>query len=126
MVRADTTWIKLAHKHLQTPTYTPTFVCGRLQSNRYLPQTRTLGEVITIDNIRIQAAKQIRKLRQERHWTQQCLAEKCLLSGPWTVSRLETRGTDSLGMLEIVCKALGVEVWKLLKPDWEVPRDVTK
>ena len=82
-------------------------------------------EVITID-IRIQAAKHIRYLRQSKHWTQQTLAEKCLFPGPWTVSRLETRGTDSLGMLEIVCKALGVEVWELLKPDWEVPGDVTK
>lgn len=71
-------------------------------------------EVINID-IRIQAAKQIRELRQERQWTQQHLAEITNLPGPWSVSRLETRGTDSLGMLEIVCKAFGIEVWELLR-----------
>jgi hypothetical protein len=38
---------------------------------------------------------------------------------------LETRGTDSIATLEIVCKALDVEVWEMLKPDWEVPKDVT-
>ena len=77
-------------------------------------------------DLRTQAAKKIRSHRQQKHWTQQYIAEICSLPGPWSVSRLETRGTDSLGMLEIVCKALGVELWELLKPDWEVPRDVTK
>ena len=57
----------------------------------------------------------IRALRQQRHWTQQILAEEANLPGPWTVSRLETRGTDSLGTLEVVCKALDIEVWELLK-----------
>lgn len=56
-------------------------------------------------------------MRQAHGWTQQTLADLCFFPGPWTVSRLETRGTDSLGTLEIVCKALGVEVWELLKPD---------
>lgn len=58
----------------------------------------------------------IRALRQQRHWTQQILAEEANLPGPWTVSRLETRGTDSLQTLEIVCNALGIEVWELLHP----------
>ena len=35
--------------------------------------------------------EKIRKLRQNKHWTQQELAEKCSFPGLWTVSRLETR-----------------------------------
>ncbi len=42
--------------------------------------------------------------------TQQTLANLCSFPGPWTVSRLETRGTDSLSTLEIVCGAFGIEV----------------
>lgn len=85
--------------------------------NRYLPQTdgNTIQRsVITID-IRIQAAKQIRKLRQKDNWTQQKLSERCNFPGPWTVSRLETRGTDSLSTLQIICVAFGIEVWELLR-----------
>ena len=59
----------------------------------------------------------IRQLRIKHGWTQQELAERCSFPGPWTVSRLETRGTDSLSTLEIVCNALRIEVWELLKPD---------
>ena len=58
----------------------------------------------------------IRTLRKARDWTQQTMAEKANLPGPWTVSRLETRGTDSLSTLEVVCKALDIEVWELLHP----------
>ena len=64
-----------------------------------------------MDNI----GARIRSLRREKNWTQQTLAEKTNLSGPWAESRLETRGTDSLSVLEIVCKAFGIEVWELLK-----------
>lgn len=63
----------------------------------------------------IDVGSRIRYLRQQKNWTQQTLAERCSLPGPWTVSRLETRGTDSIHTLEIVCKALGVEVWELLR-----------
>jgi transcriptional regulator with XRE-family HTH domain len=58
----------------------------------------------------------IRQLRLQRYWTQQQFAELCNFPGPWTISRIETRGTDSLQTLEIVCKALGLEVWELLHP----------
>ena len=71
-------------------------------------------EVFTID-IRIQVAKKIRKLRKKNNWTQQYLAEKTNLPGPWSVSRLETRGTDSLSTLQIICDAFGIEVWELLR-----------
>lgn len=57
----------------------------------------------------------IRSLRREKGWTQQTLANLCSFPGPWTVSRLETRGTDSLSTLEIVCGAFGIEVWELLR-----------
>lgn len=57
----------------------------------------------------------IRELRKRKQWTQQDLAEKCGLSGPWTISRLETQGTNNLAMLETVCKALEIEVWELLR-----------
>ena len=43
------------------------------------------------------------------------LAEECGFSGSWTISRLETQGTNNLAMLETVCKALGIEVWELLR-----------
>lgn len=69
-------------------------------------------EVITI---RIQVAKQIRYLRQQHQWTQQYLAENCLLPGLWSLSRLEARGTDSLSTLQIICEAFGIEVWELLR-----------
>ena len=71
-------------------------------------------EVITID-IRIQVAKQIRKLQQGRYWTQQYLAEITNLPGLWSLSRLEARGTDSLSTLQIICEAFGIEVWELLR-----------
>lgn len=55
------------------------------------------------------------KLRKRKQWTQQDLAEECGFSGSWTISRLETQGTNNLAMLETVCKVLGIEVWKLLR-----------
>lgn len=67
--------------------------------------------------------EKIRKLRQRHEWTQQNLADLCSFPGPWTVSRLETRGTDSLSTLEVVCGAFGIAAWELLKPDhlfWNV------
>ncbi len=64
---------------------------------------------------KIDTGKRIRQLRNERHWTKQQLAEFCNFPGPWTVSRIETKGTDSLSTLEIICKALEIEVWELLK-----------
>lgn len=57
----------------------------------------------------------IRRLRISRHWTQQELAELCSFPGPWTVSRIEKQGTDSIHALEIVCKVLSIEVWELLR-----------
>jgi len=98
---------------MHSPTYTLHPFCDTIP---------TEGKVITI---RKQVAERIRYLRQSKQWTQQYLAEKTNLPGPWSVSRLETRGTDSIATLEIVCKALDVEVWEMLKPDWEVPKDVT-
>jgi len=76
-------------------------------------------------------AIRIRSLRQSKHLTQQELAVRCNFPGPWKVSRLESgkkgSGISDINTLEIVCRELGIELWKLLKPDWEVPReDVTK
>ena len=65
--------------------------------------------------VKIDTGKRIRLLRSDHHWIQQQLAEFCNFPGPWTVSRIETRGTDSLSTLEIICKALGIEVWELLR-----------
>ena len=57
----------------------------------------------------------IRELRKRKQWTQQDLAEKCGLSVPWTISKLENQGANIIAMLEIVCKALEIEVWELLR-----------
>lgn len=59
--------------------------------------------------------EKLRELRKRKGWTQQTLADDANFPGPWTVSRLETQGTDSLQTLGVVCKVLGVEVWELLR-----------
>ena len=66
-------------------------------------------------------AMRLRRLRREKGWSQQELAERCRFPGPWKVSRLENGGKGSgierLDTLEIVCSELGIEVWELLKPE---------
>lgn len=69
-------------------------------------------------------ATRIRVLRQSKHLTQQELAVRCSFPGPWKESRLEGgkkgSGIERLDTLEIVCRELEIELWELLKPDWEV------
>ena len=69
-------------------------------------------------------AARIRLLRRERGLTQQELAALCNFPGPWKISRLEGgkkgSGIERLDTLEIVCQELGIELWELLKPDWDV------
>jgi transcriptional regulator with XRE-family HTH domain len=77
-------------------------------------------------------ASRIRLLRRERGLTQQELAALCHFPGPWKISRLEGgkkgSGIERLDTLEIVCQELGIELWELLKPDWDVAgeEEVTK
>lgn len=77
-------------------------------------------------------ASRIRLLRRERGLTQQELAALCHFPGPWKISRLEGgkkgSGIERLDTLEIVCQKLGIELWELLKPDWDVAgeEEVTK
>lgn len=75
--------------------------------------------VVEIDNKRI--ALRIRMLRQQKHWTQQELADRCNFPGPWKISRIEGAkkgsGIERIDTLEIICKSLGIELWELLKPD---------
>jgi transcriptional regulator with XRE-family HTH domain len=77
-------------------------------------------------------AVRIRLLRRERGLTQQELAALCNFPGPWKISRLEGgkkgSGIERLDTLEIVCQKLGIELWELLKPDWDVAgeEEVTK
>lgn len=77
-------------------------------------------------------ASRIRLLRRERGLTQQELAALCNFPGPWKISRLEGgkkgSGIERLDTLEIVCQKLGIELWELLKPDWDVAgeEEVTK
>ena len=64
-------------------------------------------------------------LRRERGLTQQELAALCNFPGPWKISRLEGgkkgSGIERLDTLEVVCQELGIELWELLKPDFEIP-----
>ena len=70
----------------------------------------------------------LRKLRREKGWSQQELAERCRFPGPWKISRLEGgrkgSGITDLTTLEIVCREIGIEVWELLKPE-EEPESIT-
>ena len=56
--------------------------------------------------------------------TQQELAALCNFPGPWNISRLEGgkkgSGIERIDTLEVVCQELGIELWELLKPDWDV------
>ena len=76
-------------------------------------------EVVEIDNNPI--ALRIRTLRQQKLWTQQELADRCNFPGPWKISRIESAkkgsGIERIDTLEIICEALGIELWELLKPD---------
>lgn len=71
-----------------------------------------------------QIATRIRKLRLQKQLTQQELAALCNFPGPWKISRLEGgkkgSGIERIDTLEIVCQELGIELWELLKPDWDV------
>ncbi len=75
-----------------------------------------------------QIATRIRALRRAHNLTQQELAALCNFPGPWKISRLEGgkkgSGIERLDTLEIVCQKLGIELWELLKPDWDVAGEV--
>lgn len=77
-------------------------------------------------------ATRIRKLRLQKQLTQQELAERCNFPRPWKISRLEGgrkgSGIERIDTLEVVCQELGIELWELLKPDWDVAgeEEVTK
>ena len=75
--------------------------------------------VVEIDNKLI--ALRIRMLRQQKHWTQQELADQCNFSCPWKLSRIEGAkkgsGIERIDTLEIICEMLGIELWELLKQD---------
>ncbi len=79
------------------------------------------GEVEKIDTTLI--ATRIRKLRLQKQLTQQELAVLCNFAGPWKISRLEGgkkgSGIERIDTLEVVCQELGIELWELLKPDWD-------
>lgn len=79
----------------------------------------------SVKNIEVQKiAARIRLLRRERGLTQQELAALCNFPGPWKISRLEGgkkgSGIERIDTLEVVCQELGIELWELLKPDWDV------
>ena len=88
------------------------------------------GEVENINTNQI--ADRLRKLRLRKQLTQQELAALCHFPGPWKISRLEGEKKDSgierIDTLEVVCQELGIELWELLKPDWDVAgeEEVTK
>lgn len=93
-------------------------------------QSHHRGEVKKIEVQKI--AARIRLLRRERGLTQQELAALCNFPGPWKISRLEGgkkgSGIERIDTLEVVCQELGIELWELLKPDWDVAgeEEVTK
>lgn len=65
----------------------------------------------------------IRRLREEKHMTQEDLAEKLYVSGK-AVSRWETgRGFPDISLLEALAGALGVSVIELLSGDWIANRN---
>lgn len=70
-------------------------------------------------------ATRIRALRKAHNLTQQELAVLCNFAGPWKISRLEGgkkgSGIERIDTLEVVCQELGIELWELLKPDFEIP-----
>ena len=79
----------------------------------------------SVKNIEVQKiAARIRLLRRERGLTQQELAALCNFPGPWKISRLEGgkkgSGIERIDTLEVVCQELGIELWELLKPEWDV------
>ena len=106
-------WVRDNKQIMHIPTYpNPPFYA-------IIPSCRREAAEISIEISTI--AMRLRKLRREKGWSQQELAERCRFPGPWKVSRLEGgkkgSGISDINMLEIVCRELGIEVWELLKPD---------
>lgn len=98
---------------MHIPTYTPPLVCAILSLSEGWRKINTK-----------QIASRIRKLRQQKQLTQQELAALCHFPGPWKISRLEGgkkgSGIERIDTLEVVCQELGIELWELLKSDWDV------
>ncbi|PXY44721.1 helix-turn-helix domain-containing protein [Flavobacterium hydrophilum] len=67
------------------------------------------------NSLQIEVGKRIQKIRIEKNISQQDLAAKCNFEKS-NMSRLEAgRSNATLSTLEIVCKALGVNIVELFK-----------
>lgn len=89
------------------------------QPSSVVEWSHPIMEVVEIDNNLI--AQRIRRLRQQKQWTQQELADRCKFPGPWKISRIESAkkgsGIERIDTLEIICEAMEIELWELLKLD---------
>lgn len=68
--------------------------------------------------------KNIRNLRKEIGWTQECLAEKAGISVPFMTQIELARKTASLEVIEKIAKALNVSYTQLFKTDISENKDV--
>lgn len=68
------------------------------------------------ENLRAVLSYNVKVLRIDKGWSQECLASECGLDRTYVSAVERLRWNISLGNIERIASALSVEAWELLKP----------